>query len=71
MQMMLESFDLAVPSLILNQFFRNNTDNMVAMSYVNKMGGRVPYLSFVAEALWEYLLERGSQIMLLLRGSFS
>ena len=44
------------------QFFRNNTDNTVAMSYVNKMGGRVPYLSFVVEALWEYLLERGSQI---------
>ena len=63
-QMMLEPFDLEVPGLVWNSFLLNRSDNTVACSYVNKMGGRIPVLSFIAEQLWYWLLERGSEIRL-------
>lgn len=61
-QMLLQSFDLEVPGIVFHQVFQNRSDNTVACSYVSKMGGRVPFLSFTAEALWYYLLARGSEL---------
>ena len=37
---------------------RVRTDNQTAMSYVNRMGGRTPELSRIAESLHNYCLER-------------
>jgi hypothetical protein len=61
-QIGLEALDLELPGLILNRFISNRTDNTVSMSYVNRQGGRVPKLSYLAEALWYYLLDRGCSI---------
>jgi hypothetical protein len=58
----LQGFDLELPGLVLNATLENNCDNTVAMSYVNRQGGRVPELSYAAEALWYWLLDRGATI---------
>jgi hypothetical protein len=38
---------------------RVKTDNFVAAAYINKMGGRVPYLCRVTESLHQFAFERG------------
>jgi len=58
----LESLEMQCPGLVLNSTIFNRTDNSVSMSYVNRQGGRVPELSFAAEALWYWLLARGCTI---------
>lgn len=58
----LQALDLEVPGLLFNASILNRTDNTVAMSYVNRQGGRIPLLSLAAEALWYWLLDRGLQI---------
>eukprot|EP01050_Picozoa_sp_SAG11_P018216 SAG11_NODE_2719_length_3048_cov_3.886402_1_plen_770_part_00 len=58
----LMALDLEVPGLLLNAFVRNKTDSKVAMSYVNRQGGRIELLSLAAEALWTWLLDRGMTI---------
>ena len=37
---------------------RIKTDNLVAAAYINRMGGRVPYLCRVAESLHQFAFER-------------
>ena len=58
----LQALDLEAPGLVLNATIFNRCDNTVSVSYVNRQGGRIPELSFAAEALWYWLLERGSSI---------
>ena len=58
----LQALDLETPGLVLNSTIFNQCDNSVSVSYVNRQGGRVPELSFAAEALWYWLLARGSSI---------
>ena len=58
----LQALDLETPGLVLNQTIFNRCDNSVSVSYVNRQGGRIPELSFAAEALWYWLLARGSNI---------
>jgi hypothetical protein len=58
----LQALDLETPGLVLNQTIFNRCDNSVSVSYVNRQGGRIPELSYAAEALWYWLLARGSQI---------
>jgi hypothetical protein len=48
----LQSVDLEFPGLVLNAMIRDRCDNSVSVSYINRMGGRIPELSFAAEALW-------------------
>ena len=57
-----ESLEMQCPGLVLNATIFNDTDNTVSMSYVNRQGGRVPELSYAAEALWYWLLARGCTI---------
>ena len=47
----LQSLDLEFPGLVLNAMVRDRCDNSVSVSYINRQGGRIPELSFVAEAL--------------------
>ena len=58
----LQALDLEVPGMVLNATIFNRTDNSVSMSCVNRQGGRIPELSFAAEALWYWLLACRSTI---------
>ena len=60
----LQTLELEVPGIVLNSMIHGRCDNTVTASYVNRKGGRVPELCFVAEALWEWLISRGSEIKL-------
>jgi hypothetical protein len=51
----LQALDLEAPALVLNATISDRCDNTVSVSYVSRQGGRIPELSFAAEALWYWL----------------
>jgi hypothetical protein len=58
----LRAMDRMAEGLLYDIRILMNTDSSVAMSYVNKMGGGVSYLSRIAESLWLWLIRRGCTI---------
>jgi hypothetical protein len=53
---------LSFKNLISNHQILLQMDNTTAVSYVNKMGGRVSLLSQLAETLWDWCLQQNIQL---------